>query len=281
MGEVGFPNGPETWDDLRNGGRKIKDKFGNPVGIGLSQEIDSNMALRALLWSFGGAEQDEQGNVVINSKETIEALKFMSALYKETQTAEVFTWDPSSNNRMMLAGQASFVQNAISVTRTAERDNPQIAKKIGLVPALSGPVRRIAAEHVMNCYVIWKFAQNIDGAKQFLIDHGRSVRLRLPGERVLQLPVLPEHGAGPAAAARTDAKADPKGKYACCPACSSGRRTSATRATRRAGIDEVFNTFVLPTMFARVVRDEVTPEQAAETAQGEIERIFAKWARKA
>jgi len=34
-------------------------------------------------------------------------------------------------------------------------------------------------------------------------------------------------------------------------------------------------------MFARVVRDEVTPEQAAETAQGEIERIFAKWARKA
>ena len=46
-----------------------------------------------------------------------------------------------------------------------------------------------------------------------------------------------------------------------------------------AGVDEVFNTFVIPTMFARVVRDEVTPEQAAETAQGEIERIFAKWAK--
>src|SRR5690348_8642974 len=131
--DVGFPNGPDTWDDLRNGGRRIKEKFGNPVGIGLSQEMDSNMTLRAALWSFGGAEQDTDGRVVIRSKETIEALKFVRALYKETETAEVLTWDPSSNNRMMLAGRASYVQNAISVTRTAERENPELARKIGLV----------------------------------------------------------------------------------------------------------------------------------------------------
>ena len=61
--KVGFPNGPDTWDDLRVGGKKIKDQFGNPVGLGLSQELDTNMAMRALLWSFGGAEQDENGNV--------------------------------------------------------------------------------------------------------------------------------------------------------------------------------------------------------------------------
>ena len=168
--DVGFPNGPDTWEDLRAGGRKIKEKFGNPVGLGLSQEMDSNMAVRGLLWSFGGAEQDESGNVVLNSKETVAALEFMRALYKETETPEIFTWDPSSNNRMMLAGHGSFIQNAISVTRTAEKENPAMAKKIGLVPALKGPVRRIAAEHVMNCYVIWKFADNIDGAKQFLVD---------------------------------------------------------------------------------------------------------------
>jgi len=54
--QVGYPNGPDTWEDLRIGGKKIKDKFGNPVGVGLSQELDTNMAVRALLWSFGGAE---------------------------------------------------------------------------------------------------------------------------------------------------------------------------------------------------------------------------------
>jgi len=87
---VGFPNGPDTWEDLRVGGRKIKE-FGNPVGIGFSQEMDSNMALRALLWSFGGAEQDEQGRPILASKETIEAVKFARALYRETETPEVFT----------------------------------------------------------------------------------------------------------------------------------------------------------------------------------------------
>ena len=59
--QVGYPNGPSTWEDLRSGGRQIREKFGNPVGLGLSQEMDSNMALRGVLWSFGGAVQDEQG----------------------------------------------------------------------------------------------------------------------------------------------------------------------------------------------------------------------------
>jgi multiple sugar transport system substrate-binding protein len=34
--QVGLPDGPDTWEDLRVGGRKIKERFGNPVGIGLS-----------------------------------------------------------------------------------------------------------------------------------------------------------------------------------------------------------------------------------------------------
>ena len=75
-------------------------------------------------------------------------------------------------------------------------------RKIGLVPALQGPVRRIAAEHVMNCYVIWKFAENIDGAKQFLVDLVDHFARGLPGERVLQLPVLPLDRSGSRRAAR-------------------------------------------------------------------------------
>src|SRR5215475_14534813 len=55
--QVGFPNGPDTYDDLRKGAKAIKDKLGNPCGLGLSQELDTSMAMRALLWSFGGAEQ--------------------------------------------------------------------------------------------------------------------------------------------------------------------------------------------------------------------------------
>jgi len=81
--EAGYPNGPDTYEDLRVGAKKIRDKSGHPCGIGLAQELDTSMAMRAILWSFGGAEQDEAGNVTINSKETIEALKYVKALYQE------------------------------------------------------------------------------------------------------------------------------------------------------------------------------------------------------
>jgi multiple sugar transport system substrate-binding protein len=276
--EAGFPNGPDTWEDLRVGGRRIKAKFGNPVGIGLSQEMDSNMALRGVLWSFGGAEQDTEGRVVLNSKETIEAVKFIRALYRESETAEVFTWDPASNNRMMLAGRASFVQNAISVPRTAEKENPEMAKKIGLVPALKGPVRRIAAEHVMNCYVIWKFARNIDGAKQFLVDLVGSFASVFRESEFYNFPCYPATVPNLSEELANDPKADPPGKYRVLSGVLDWATNVGYPGYATAGIDEVFNTFVVPTMFARVARGDATPEQAVSAAQTEIERIFKKWA---
>jgi multiple sugar transport system substrate-binding protein len=276
--EVGYPHGPDTFEDLRIGGRRIKEKFGNPVGIGLSQEMDSNMALRGVLWSFGGAEQDAEGRVVLNSPETIEALKYMRALYRETETAEVFTWDPASNNRMMLAGRASFVQNAISVARTAERENLEIARKIGLVPALAGPVRRIAAEHVMNCYVIWKFAENIDGAKQFLVDLVGSFGSVFRHSEFYNFPCYPSTVPDLTKLLADDPKADPPGKYKVLTNVLEWATNVGYPGYATAGIDEVFNTFVIPTMFARAARGEASPEDAASAAHKEIERIFARWA---
>src|SRR5262249_59735032 len=72
--KVGMPNGPDTWDDLLKGGKKIKDQFGNPVGIGLSQALDTNMAMRALLGSFGGPDQTPDRHPALNSYQTPPAL---------------------------------------------------------------------------------------------------------------------------------------------------------------------------------------------------------------
>jgi multiple sugar transport system substrate-binding protein len=275
--KVGFPKGPDTWDDLRVGGRKIKQQFGNPVGIGLSQEIDSSMALRAVLWSFGGAEQDEAGNVAINSKGTIEALKYVRALYKETMTPEVFTWDPSSNNRMILAGRASFVCNAISVTRTAERENPEMSRKIGLTPALRGPVRRIAAEHVMNCYVVWKFAENPDAAQQFLVDLVDHFADVFHEGESYNFPCFPASLPDLQQRIANDPKALPPDKYRVLGSVLDWATNVGYPGYATAAIDEVFNTFVIPTMFARVAKDEATPEEAARAAEQQIGRIFERW----
>ncbi len=275
--QVGFPNGPDTWEDLRKGAKAIREKFGNPCGIGLSQELDTNMAMRALLWSFGGAEQTPDGAPAIDSKATREALKFMRALHKESQTSEVFTWDPSANNRAILAGKVSFVLNAISVTRTAEKDNPEMSSKIQIVPALKGPVRRLAAEHVMDCYVIWKFAKNAEGAKRFLVDYIDAFREAFLASEFYNFPCFPSTVPDLGKIISNDPKGSPPDKYKVLGnvlewATNVGYPGYATPA-----IDEIFNTFVIPTMFAKVARDELSVDDAVRAADKEIRRIIGKW----
>jgi multiple sugar transport system substrate-binding protein len=125
------------------GGKAIKGRTGIPVGIGLSSEDDTAIAIRALLLAFGGAEQDSAGAPALRSKETLEAVKYMTALYREAMTPAVLAWDPSSNNRAMLAGQSSLVMNAISITRSAENDRLPIGSKIALARPPRGPARQV------------------------------------------------------------------------------------------------------------------------------------------
>ena len=276
--QVGFPHGPDTYHDLLVGAKRIKDKTGNPCGLGLSQELDTNMATRAILWSFGGAEQNEAGQVVLNSKNTIEAVKFMRDLYKQTETAEVFSWDPSSNNRGILSGKLSFVQNAISVTRAAEKDNPEMSKQIQLTTALKGPVRRIAAEHVMSCYVVWEFAQNKEGAKQFLVDLVDDFSNAFNASEFYNFPCFPTTVPDIKKRLANDPKAVPNNKYAVLGDVLTWATNVGYPGYATAAIDEAFNTFVIPTMFAKAARDEMTPEAAVKAADTELRRIFAKWA---
>jgi multiple sugar transport system substrate-binding protein len=275
--EAGYPNGPDTWDDLRAGAKKIRDKRANPCGLGLAQELDTSMAMRALLWSFGGAEQDEHGNVTINSKQTVEALKYMKALYQESETPEVFTWDPSSNNRAMLAGKTSYVMNAISITRQAEREHNPISSHIMLCKALKGPARRIAAEHVMDCYMIWNFADNKEGAQQFLIDYIDAFHQAFEASKWYNFPCFPSTVPDLKQAIQDDAAADPRNKYAVLTDVLDWATNVGYPGYATAAIDEAFRTWVIPTMFAKVARGEETAENAARAAEQEYKRIFARW----
>lgn len=274
--EAGYPNGPDTYDDLRAGAKKIRDKTGHPCGLGLAQELDTSMAMRAILWSFGGAEQDVEGNVTINSKNTVEALKYMKALYQESETPEVFTWTPPSNNQAMLAGRVSFVANAISITRQSEREKMAIDSKIMVSRALKGPVRRIAAEHVMNCYVIWNFAENKEGAQKFLIDYMDSFHDGFVAGQFYNFPCFPKTVPNLKAEISNDPRANPPDKYKVLGDVLDWATNVGYPGYATAGIDEAFTTWVIPTMFATVARGEKTAEEAASIAEAEYKRIFAR-----
>ena len=275
--EAGYPNGPDTYDDLLKGATKIREKTGHPCGIGLGQELDTSMAMRALLWSFGGAEQDEAGNVTINSKQTIEALKYMKELYQKSETPEVFTWTPPSNNQAMLAGRVSFVMNAISITRQSEREKMPIDAKIMISPALKGPVRRIAAEHVMNCYVVWEFAENKEGAQKFLIDWIDSFHDGFVAGQFYNFPCFPSTVPNLQKEIANDPRANPPDKYKVLGNVLDWATNVGYPGYATAGISEAFSTWVIPTMFAKVARGDETPENAAKAAEDEYKRIFARW----
>ena len=91
---------PAAWRGRDQGAQGVQ------LGVGMSQEIDSNMAGRALLWSFGASIQDADEQVVINSPQTVEAVDFMARLYRDAMTPEVFSWNAASNNQGLAAGPA-------------------------------------------------------------------------------------------------------------------------------------------------------------------------------
>ena len=278
--EVGMK--PDTWDDIRVAGKKIKDKRNVPVGIGLAQEIDTAMAMRAILYSFGGSEQDEQGRLVLGSKNTVEAVKFVKALYQETMTPEVFSWDASSNNRAMLAGRASVVLNAISVTREAENKNMMVdGKPIGddiwLAKPAKGPVRRMGLEHVMNVYVIWKFAENIAGAKKFLVDYVGNFHRAFEASEFYNFPCFPKQVPDLKQMLQKDSKAKPADKYAVLADSLDWATNVGYPGYSNAAIDDIYSQWIVNNMFAKAAQGVMSPEDAVKEAEAKARDIFAKW----
>ncbi|MCI0371114.1 MAG: extracellular solute-binding protein [candidate division NC10 bacterium] len=280
FGAVGMPNGPKTWDEVRTAGAKIKKQFGNPVGIGLSNEIDTGMAMRTIMYSFGASEQDQAGNLALNSKQTLEAIKFVKALFQETMTDEVFTWDESSNNRGIVSGKLSVVLNAISTTRTAEKQDPDISKKIQLTKALAGPVRAIGLEHVMQCYVIWKFAENIEGAKKFLVDYVTNFRQAFVEGEFYDFPCFAKTVPDLKQLIASDPKAHPPDKYKVLEDVLEWATNVGYPGYSNAAVDEIFGTWVLNVMFAKAAAGRATPEEALQEADAASRRIFGKWREK-
>ncbi|MBX6321806.1 MAG: twin-arginine translocation signal domain-containing protein [Rhodospirillaceae bacterium] len=274
-GDVGMK--PDTWDDVRVGGKKIKDKHHIPVGIGLSAELDTAMAMRAIMYSFGASEQDEEGNLTIKSKETLEALKFVKALFEDAMTPEVLAWDASSNNRQILAGRSSLVLNAISVTRTGENDKMPIHEKIALAKAAQGPVRRIGLEHVMDCYVIWKFSNNIEGAQKFLIDYIDNFPDAFRASQFYNFPCFASTVPDLKEQISNDPKAVPHDKYAVLQDVLDWATNVGYPGYSNAAIDEVFGNWTINTMFAKTATGAETPEDALAAAEKAMQAVWAKW----
>jgi multiple sugar transport system substrate-binding protein len=96
---------------------------GKPSGFALGNAVgDGNGFANWLVWSFGGQLVDEQGNVAINSRNTIEALTYLKDLYA-TFVPGTIAWGDISNNRAYAANEVWLTSNGVSLYFALKNDS--------------------------------------------------------------------------------------------------------------------------------------------------------------
>ena len=173
---IGVTEFPETWDEYRAAGKKLKAN-GQPIGQALGHSFgDPPTFWYPFLWSFGAMEVDKTGNkVVLDSKATVESVKYAVAFWKECCDEGGLAWDDSSNNRAFLADTISSTLNGASIYLLAKRepDKYQTEKGTPLWQDIlharlpKGPTGQFSYQLPMT-NMLMGYSKQQDAAKKFL-----------------------------------------------------------------------------------------------------------------
>ncbi len=174
--EVGFAKFPETWEQYREAGKKLKAK-GRPIGQTLGHTFgDAPNFAYPYLWSWGGKEVEKDGKTVaLDSKETLESVKFMAGFWKDAHDEGGLAWDDTNNNRAFLSGTISSTLNGASIYIEALRkpDSYQTEKgkpmrdDIRHAHLPRGPAGQFSNQGPMT-NMLMKYSKNQDAARKFL-----------------------------------------------------------------------------------------------------------------
>ena len=269
---------PATWDHVRDAAAPLKES-GHPIGLGMANEADSNVALISFLMCFGAFLQDESGALTIDSERTIEAVRFLADVQARGGESTVYDWNPASNNQFVLSGKGSLIVNAISPIRRAEDLTMPFRRELWIWPIPSGPGGRMSLGQYTAVYSVWKFAKNREAAEKFIADVCLAASEATPASRFFNYPSFP--GAHPLKQIYKAAAADthpPKGKY-------SILTTVASKYTRNVGypghanaaVQETLDRFLVPRMFAQVSQGTLSAEDSVRATAAEMKGIWAKW----
>jgi multiple sugar transport system substrate-binding protein len=268
---------PDSWANILAGGRQIRLLKDKPVGFSLAPEINGEWTMRAVMYCFGSSEQDENGNLTLSSKATLETLKYVKALYDEAMTKDVLSWDAASNNRFMLNGDGCLTLDTVSIPRAREGMNLPIAADLGLAKMPEGPAAQVGPAFGVVTAFIWSFAENIDGAKQFLVDYVGRSREALLTSGFHMIPVWPATVPDFTAIVTGDPVGSSPGTYRLLSEAATWTTNIGHPGHTNAAISEVFNRGLIPTMFARAATGQLAPEEALGQADKEVRQVFQKW----
>ena len=272
--EIGMT--PDTWENVRIGGAKLKAK-GHPVGCSLGHSNDPSLCWRGVLWSWGASVQDKEGKkIVLNSKEAIEAVKFVTALYKEAMTEDVLSWDDSSNNKYIDSGVGSFIVNPISAYRTAQQINPKLADNVYFLKCPKGPVAQMVGA-ASNCYGVWKFAKNKDAAMDFLRYYAANWVDAFKASTGYNMPIFTDIVPKPMPILSNDPSSHPPDKLKITETSDEWCAAAGYPGPAWPATDEIYNNFIINDMMTKAATGSMSAEDAVKWATNECELVFKKW----
>jgi multiple sugar transport system substrate-binding protein len=269
---------PATWEHVLAAAPTLK-AAGHPIGIGLANEADSNVALLSLMLCFGSFLQDESGRPALDSESTIAAVEYMAELHRSGGESSVLDWSVTSNNQFVLSGRGSLIVNAISPIRRAEDLGMPFARNLWIWPMPGGPQGRLGLGQYTSVYSIWKFAKNRNAAEKFLADLCLASSEAVAASTFFNYPTFP--GACPAkriyAAAAADQRA-PRGKYSILATVASEyTRNLGYPGYANAAVQEVFDAYLIPRMFAEVAQGRMTAADSVRATATQMRAIWRKW----
>jgi multiple sugar transport system substrate-binding protein len=271
VNEAGYEEVPTDVDGFLDLCQKLKEN-GHPPGLALGNAVgDGNAWTTWVTWAHGGKLLDKEDNVVINSPETIEALKYAQALY-ETFIPGTLSWLDPSNNKAFLAGEVGLTQNGISVYYAAKNsDDPAVkalAEDIYHAPMPVGPVGHPTERALIVNTMIFGYTPYPNAAKEYL---------RFMMEQEQYAPYLeacigywnhPLKTYDKHPIWTEDPKHEPY-KHVLADALWDSYEGSISEAS-----SAVLSEFVLVQMVASVCAGQATPEEAAAEAQRRTERYY-------
>jgi multiple sugar transport system substrate-binding protein len=273
--EVGAAKFPETWEEYREVGKKLKAK-GRPIGQTLGHTFgDAPVFAYPFLWSWGGKEVEADGKTVaINSKGSIEAVKFMAGFWKDAHDEGGLAWDDTNNNRAFLSQTISATLNGASIYIESLR-NPdkyisekgaQLKTDILHAPLPRGPAGQFSM-HTYHSHVLPSYSKNQKAAKEFLKwAHSKPVYEKwFISQKGFATPPTPEwekHKLWEEDPVMAPYKI--AGKLGLTPG-------HAGPSNKKAG--EVLSKYVIVDMFAKGVQG-TSPEEAVKWAEGELKKVY-------
>jgi multiple sugar transport system substrate-binding protein len=164
---VGIEKPPETWDELVQTAKAIKDETGIP-GFGLPMtEFEAQADFSYFIWGNGGDWQRD-GEWSFNIPENVEALQFMTDLVNKYKVTNP---DPTTINRDEL--QKVFAQGQLGMMNTAnffptilEQEAPDLDWDFGSIPRNEGiPEFSLGVEDFL---MVFNTAENTEVIGKFL-----------------------------------------------------------------------------------------------------------------